>query len=192
MVSADGDRIEARRELGTELERVHDQPHRRRGRINVFLLRDVFLKNVVLNGAGNLLPVRALLFGYDQIHGPKHRGGRIDGHRNRGLFQVDSVEENFHVLERVNGHSALPYFTLAGGVIGVVAHQSGQIEGDGKPTPTMFQKIFVTLVGLLRGSKAGKLPHGKKLPPIAGGVNAARVRRLAGIAEVLFVVPVFR
>ncbi len=74
VVAADGDGVEARRKLRSEFEGVNHQAHRGRGRIDVFLLRDVFLEDVVLDGAGNLLPVGALLFGHDQIHGPEHAG----------------------------------------------------------------------------------------------------------------------
>src|SRR3954454_15745886 len=45
VISADRNRVEARSELGAELERIDDESHRRRGRIDVFLLRDVFLQN---------------------------------------------------------------------------------------------------------------------------------------------------
>src|SRR5580658_5682597 len=48
VISADGNGVEARRELRAELEGVDDQPHRRRRRIDIFLLCDVFLENVVL------------------------------------------------------------------------------------------------------------------------------------------------
>src|SRR5262249_33969932 len=41
-------------------------------------------------------------------------------------------------------------------------------------------------------SEAGKLAHGKKLATISAGMNAARERRLAGVAEILFVAPIFR
>src|ERR1022692_4210311 len=59
VVAADGNGVEAGRELRSELKGVDHQPHRRRGRIDVFLLRDVFLENVVLDRSGNLFPVRA-------------------------------------------------------------------------------------------------------------------------------------
>ena len=178
------------RELRAELEGVDDQPHRRRRRIDVFLLRDVFLENVVLNRAGNFLPVGALLFGDDQVHGPEHRRGRVDGHRDRGLLQVDAAEKNFHVFERIDGHAALADLAFAGRMVGVVAHERGQIEGDRKSAAAVLEQIFVALVGLLGRGEARELPHGEKLAAISGGVNAARVGRLAGIAKILLFAPV--
>ena len=190
VISADGNGVEARRELRSELKRVDHQAHRRRRRIDVFLLRDVFLENVVLNRAGNFLPVCALLFRDDQIHGPQHRRRRVDGHRDRGLFQIDAAEKNFHVFERIDGHAALADLAFAGGMVGVVAHQRGQIEGDGESAAAMLQQIFVALVGLLGRGEAGELPHGEKLAAISGGVNAARVGWLAGIAEIVLFAPI--
>src|SRR5579863_8854285 len=55
----------------------------------------------------------------------------------------------------------------------------------------MLQQVLVTLIGFLGRGKAGELAHGEKLAAVSGGVNAARIRRLAGVAEVLRVVPIF-
>ena len=190
VVAADRDGVEARRKFRSELEGVDHQAHRGRGRIDVFLLRDVFLQNVVLDGAGNLLPVGALLFRHHQIHRPEHAGRRIDGHRRGDLFEVDAVEEDLHIFERIDGDAALADFAFAGRVIGVVAHQRGQIEGDREPAAAVFEQIFVALVGFFGRGEAGEHAHRPELAAVAGRMNAARVGRLAGIAEVLIVVPV--
>src|SRR6476646_6739260 len=55
----------------------------------------------------------------------------------------------------------------------------------------MFQQILVALIGFLRRREAGKLTHGVKLAAISSGVNAARKRRLPGIAEIFLVIPIF-
>ena len=92
--------------------------------------------------AGNFFPVGALLFRDDEVHGPQNRGGRIDGHRDGGLLQVDAVEEDLHVLERVDGDAALADFAFALRVVGVVAHQRGQIEGDRKAVSAMCRRYL--------------------------------------------------
>ena len=102
----------------------------------------------------------------------------------------DAVEQDLHVFQRIDGHAALANFAFAGRVIGVVAHQRGQIESDREPAAAMFQQIFVALVGFFGRSEAGEHAHRPELAAIAGRVNAARVGRLAGIAEILVVVPV--
>src|SRR5262249_9651600 len=79
VIAADGNRIELGSVLDGELESIDDQAHRWLGRINVFLLRDVFLKDVVLQRAGDLLPIRPLLFGNGEIHRPDNSRWRIDG-----------------------------------------------------------------------------------------------------------------
>ena len=106
------------------------------------------------------------------------------------MFEVDAVEEDLHIFERVDGDAAFADFAFAGRVIGVVAHQRGQIEGDGESAAAVFEKIFVALVGFFGRGEAGEHAHRPQLAAVAGRVNAARVGRLAGIAEVLIVVPV--
>ena len=75
VVAADGNGVELRRVLDCELEGVDDEPHGGLGRINVFLLRDIFLEDVVLQRAGDFLPIGALLFRDREVHGPDDGGG---------------------------------------------------------------------------------------------------------------------
>src|SRR4029077_10426408 len=104
---------------------------------------------------------------------------------------IDSAEENFHVLERINRHAALSHLALTRRMVRVVTHQRRQIERHRKPAAAMLEQVFVALVGLLRRRKAGELPHREKLAAISGGVNATRIWRLAGIAKILFRPPGF-
>src|SRR5229473_927866 len=99
VIAADRNGIEFRCVLDAEFERVDHQPHRRFRWIDVFLLRDVFLQDVVLERAGKFLPIRALLFRDGQIHRPNNRGRRIDGHGGRDIRQRNFIEEHFHVRE---------------------------------------------------------------------------------------------
>src|SRR5207237_5374399 len=95
-------------------------------------------------------------------------------------------------LEGIDGHSAFADFTFAGGMVGVVSHESREIERHRQSAAAMFQQIFVALISFLRRREAGKLTHGIKLAAITGSVNAARERRLSGITQILLVVPVLR
>ena len=160
MVSANGNGVELGREFCAEFKGINYQAHRRRGRVDVFLLRDVFLQDVILERAGNFFPVGALLFCHHQIHGPQNRRGRIDRHGNSGLLQINAVEENFHVFQRINGDAALAYFAFTRRMVRVIAHQRGQIKRNGEAAAAAGHQVFVTLVGFLRRSKAGKLAHG--------------------------------
>ena len=58
------------------------------------------------------------------------------------FFQIDAAEEDFHVLERIDGDAALADFAFAGGMIGVVTHERGQVEGDRKPAAAVLQQIL--------------------------------------------------
>ena len=168
--------------LDAEFEGVDHQPHRRLRRIDVFLLRDVFLEDVVLQRAGEFLPVGALLFRDRQIHGPDDRRGRIDGHGGGDVGQRNLVEEHFHVGERTDGHAAFADFAFGERVVGVVAHQRGQIERDGEAGLALREQISKARVGVFGGAEAGKLAHGPEPAAIHRGVNAAGVRRLTGLA----------
>src|SRR5208283_5756415 len=110
--------------------------------------------------------------------------------RGSDVFQADAVEENLHIFERVDGHAALADLAFARRVIGVVAHQRGQIKGNGESAAAVFEQVFVALVGFFGRGEAGEHAHRPQSAAVAGRVNAARVGRLAGITEVLLVVPV--
>src|SRR5580765_1962379 len=76
-------------------------------------------------------------------------------------------------------------------MIGVISHQSREIEGYGEPAAAVLEQIFVALVGFLGRRKTREHAHGPEFAAIPGGVNAARVGRFPGIAEILFSVPIF-
>ena len=129
MVAADRNGIEARGVARAEFDGVGDQPHGGTRRENVLLLGDVLFQDVVLQGAGKPRPIDALPFGHHQVHGPQDGGGRVDGHGDRHVAQGNAAEEDLHVFERRDGRAALAHFALAEGVVGVVAHESGKVEG---------------------------------------------------------------
>src|SRR5215469_10713346 len=93
VIAADGDDVEFGSLLGAEFESVDDEAHGRARRVDVFLLRDVFLEDVVLNCAADVFPVRALLFSDGEVHRPDDGGGRIDGHGSSDVGQWDFVEK---------------------------------------------------------------------------------------------------
>src|SRR6202035_3978748 len=51
------------------------------------------------------------------------------------------------------------------------------------------QKVAKALIGIFRRAEAGELAHGPEPPAMHGGVNAARVRRLAWEAQVAVRMP---
>ena len=184
VVAADGDGVPARRVLDAELKGVNHQPHRRRGRVDVFLLRDVFLQDVVLDGAAQALQLDALFLRHRQVHGPDGRGGGVDGHGGGDVAQRDAVEHGLHVAQGADRHAALAHLALGEGVVAVVAHQGGQVEGNRKAGLALAEQVVQALVGVGRAAEAAELPHGPQPPAVHAGVDAAGVGRLAGEAQV--------
>ena len=189
VITADGNRIEFRRVLRAEFESIDHQPHRRFRRIDVLLLRDIFLENVVLQSTGDFLPIGALLFRDRQIHRPDHRRRRIDRHRSRHIGERNLVEQHFHIRQRADRYAALSDFAFRERVIGVVTHQRRQIKRDGKTCLPLRKQVTKARVRVLSRAEARELAHGPKLAAVHRGVNAAGVGRLAGEAEIAPCVP---
>src|ERR1700674_710848 len=75
-------------------------------------------------------------------------------------------------------------------MVGVVAHQRGQVESNRKPPASMLKQILVALISFLWRGKAGELAHGEKLAAVSGGMNPTGKGRLSGITEILVIIPV--
>ena len=168
--------------LRSELDRIRHQPHGRARRIDVFFLRDVFLKNVVLKRAGKPRPIHALLLGDREIHCPQNRCRRIDGHRNGDVAQRDSLEQRLHVGQRRDRHAALSDFAQRRGMIRIDAHQRRQIERHRESGLALFEQIAKTRVGLLGRRETCELAHGPQPSAIHRFVDPAGVRKLPGCA----------
>ncbi len=100
------------------------------------------------------------------------------------------IEQHLHVRQRTDRHAALADFSFAQRVIRVIPHQRRQIEGRRKPRLSLRQQISKTLIGILSRAKARELPHGPQSPAVHGGMDSARIRRLAGETQIAFGIPV--
>ena len=69
-------------------------------------------------------------------------------------------------------------------VVAVEAHERRQVEGGAEAGLALFEQEAEAFVGLPRRAEAGELPHGPEPAAVHGGVDAARERILAGVAEV--------
>ena len=90
---------------------------------------------------------------------------------------------------RVDGDAHLTDLAHSEGMVGVEADLGGQIEGDGETRGAVCQQIFVALIGFFGVAHAGILAHGPEAAAVHGGLHAAGVREIAGIAEIAIVVP---
>ncbi len=146
------------------------------------VLRHVLLEDVVLDRPLEPVDRHALLLRRRDVEAEQHRGGAVDGHGGGDLVERDPVEQGLHVGEAGDGHAALPHLALGAGMVGVVAHQGREVEGDGEAGLAALQQELVALVGVLRGPEPGELPHGPE--PARGtswdGCRGCRGTRPAG------------
>ncbi len=137
-----------------------------------------------------LVRAHALLLGCGDVHGPDDGCRRVDRHAGGDLVQRDAAQQDLHVLEGRNCHTALAELTLSLGGVSIVAHQGWQVEGDRKPGLPLLQQILEALVGLLGCAETSEHAHGPQLAAVQGGVHPARVGVLSREAQVCQVVEV--
>ena len=147
VIAGDGDGIPLREFRAAPGENVGDDAHRGADRIDVGAARDVFLKDVVLHGAGEFRQGRALPFRDSHIEAEKDGGGGVDGHGSGDFFQRDVVEERFHVFEGIDRHADFADFTEREGMIRVHANLRGKIEGYRETALAFAEEIAIALVG---------------------------------------------
>ncbi len=75
-------------------------------------------------------------------------------------------------------------------MIGVVAHQSGQVEGGGEAGLALREEIAEALVGIFGCSESCKLPHSPEPAAVHRRMNAAGIRRLTREAEIAVRIPI--
>ena len=121
----------------------------------------------------------ALLFGGHDVerHDGQHRA--VHGHRDGHLSERDLVEENLHVLDRIDGHAGLADVARHALVVRIVAAMRGQVEGHREALLPRRQIAAVERVRLFRGGEAGVLADGPRLHGVHGGVGPAQERRNA-------------
>ena len=127
----------------------------------------------------------ALLLADRDVEREQGRRGRVDRHRRRDLGERDAVEEDAHVVERVDRDADPADLALRHRVIGVAAHLGRQIERDRQALAALREQELVAAVGLGGGAEAGVLAHRPQLAAVHRRLHAARVRELAGRAQLV-------
>ena len=130
--------------------------------------------------------LHALLLGRDDVERHDRQHGAVHGHRDRHLVERDLVEEDLHVLDRVDGHAGLADVAHHALVVGVVAAMRRQVEGDRQPLLARGEVAPVEGVGLLGGGEAGVLPDRPRPQRVHRRVRPAQERRQpGGVVQVL-------
>ncbi len=181
VVAGDRDRVELRHLPRREAEDVGDDPHRRRRRVDVRVPDHELLEHVVLDRAGELLRLDALLLGGDDVEREHRQHGAVHRHRHAHLVERDAVEQLAHVEDRVDGHAGHADVALHPRVVAVVAAVGGEVEGDRQALLAGGQVAAVERVGLLGGREPGVLADRPRLVHVHRRVRAAQERGDAGI-----------
>ena len=155
MVGADVGRVPLGNLFVREDDGVLDQPQRRLGREHVGAARQVFLDDVVLNGAGELVARGALLVGEGNVERQQPRRRGVDRHRRVHLVERDTGEQRPHVAQVGDRHADLADLALGELVVAVVAGLRRQVEGDRQARLTLGKVLPVELVRLRGRRVAG-------------------------------------
>ena len=95
-------------------------------------------------------------------------------------LERDVAEQHVHVGGGVDRDAAVADLAEALRVVGVAAHQRRHVEGHREPAAAAVEDHLVALVGLLRVAEAGELADRPGAAAVAGGVEPAGERELAG------------
>ena len=132
----------------------------------------------------SLRPIDSLLLGHRQIHGPRTAAGE--------LMVIETVtsssgmpSKRISISSSERGGAALADFAFGHGVIGVIAHQGGQIEGDGEPGLALCRAGSDSARLVSSGvAKPENWRMVQSLPAIHVAMDAARVGKLAGLGQI--------
>ncbi len=135
----------------------------------------------------------ALLFRRDDVerHDRQHRA--VHRHRHGHLIERDLVEEDLHVLDRVDRHAGLADIAAHTLVVGVVAAMRREIERHRQALLPGGEIAPVEGVRLLRRREPGVLPDRPRLQRVHRRVRSAQERRHPRrVVEMLHAVEIVR
>ena len=177
VVTGHADAVEFRHFLRRVSEDVGNDAHRGFGRINVGVPHHVFLEDVVLNGAVELLRRHTLLFGGHDVEGHDRDDRTVHRHGDGHFVQRDAVEEDFHVLDRVDGHTGLAHVADHARMIRVITTVCGQIEGHTQSHLSGREVAPVKRVAITRGGESRVLADGPRTDDIHRRIRSPQKRR---------------
>ncbi len=180
VVAGNADRVELGHLVRRVLDDVADDAHRRLRRVDVGVADHELLEDVVLDGAAQLVLRHALFLGGHHVAGQHRQHRAVHRHRDADLLQRNAVEQNLHVLDRVDRHAGLADVAGHPRVVRVIAAMGGQIEGHRHALAAGRQVAPVEGVRFLGGRETGVLANGPRPHRVHRRLRAAQVRRQAG------------
>ena len=118
----------------------------------------------------------ALLLGGDDVAGQHRQHRAVHRHRHRHLVERDAVEEDLHVLDRVDRDAGLADVADDARVVAVVAAVGGEVEGHRQAHLPGGEVGPVEGVRFLGGGEAGVLADGPGPVRVHRGPDAAEER----------------
>ena len=175
MVPADTDGIPERNLFRTERKDIGNDSHGRFWRKDIRPSRRIFFQDIVLNRTSQLVGRNPLLFTNGHIHGKQYRGRRIDGHGGADLVEGNLIKKDFHIPQRINGHSHFPHLSYGHFIVRIVPDLRGEIKSHGQSCLALIQQKPVSVVGFFCSSKTRILAHGPVSTPVHGWLNPSGI-----------------
>ena len=122
----------------------------------------------------------ALLLGRHHVAGQDRQHRAVHRHGHAHLVQRDAVEQDLHVLDRVDGHAGLADVAGDARMVAVVAAVRGQVEGHADALPAGGQRLAVEGIAFLGGGEARVLADGPRPHRVHRGLRAAHEGRESG------------
>ena len=157
VIAGDRDRVELRHLTRRVLDDVGHDAHARLGRVDVGVADHELLEDVVLDGPAQLLLHHALFFGRDHVARQHRQHGAVHRHRDADLVERYAVEQDLHVLDRVDRDAGLAHVASHTRVVAVVAAVRGEVERHAHALPAASQRLPIEGVAFLSGGEAGVL-----------------------------------
>ena len=152
--ASDADGVEARGDIVGVKNRVRDQAHRRADREDPRSARHIFLQDVVLNRARQLVARHALFVGNGQVHRIDDRGRAVDGEGGGNAREVQALKQNFRLAQIGERNADLADFRPRHGMRRIKAALGWQIERHGQASLPLGEQKLVALVGFFRRAEA--------------------------------------
>jgi hypothetical protein len=174
VVAGDRDRVELRHVLRRVADDVGNDAHRGLGRVDVGIANHELLEDIVLDRPRKQFLRHALFFRRHHVTGEDGQHRTVHGHRDRDLVQRNAVEQDLHVLHRVDRHAGLADVTRHPRVIRVVAAMGGEVESHRNTLAAGGQRLSVKRIGGLGRGEARVLADGPGANRIHGGLWPAQ------------------
>ena len=118
----------------------------------------------------------AALLGNHDVHRQEGGGRGIDRHRRRHRLERESVEQDMHVVDGIDGDPDTPDLTESPRRIGVDPHLRRQVEGDAEARLARLEQVAEAGIGLGRGAEARVLAHRPEAAAVHRRLDAAGER----------------